>query len=126
MHEEASMTLKPSQVRQIFAYICIFNKPHNIKKLFSDFIDDMKEDFEDDSIDKALDQIEIILKLHGLSCTSFGLPTSKKLESPEIIDRSKKIKSIEKIIICLIMNKEVPLIKSLTLLKQAMIDVLCF
>ena len=77
--DEAAGVDMPSQLRQTFALICAFNKPENPVQLYQQFENVLIEDFErlhsrEISIKKCLQDIEMTLRLHGLSCTALGLP----------------------------------------------------
>jgi len=78
--EEASSFQMPYQLRQLFAFICIFQSPSNASNLWSLFKDAMSEDFvrcntPEEAYQLALQDISDTLKLHGFSLTSFELPT---------------------------------------------------
>jgi hypothetical protein len=69
----------PKQIRETFAYICCFCKPASPRELWNKFSTDMALDYareHDDIAAKnfALHDIEAVLKQHGLSCLSIGLP----------------------------------------------------
>lgn len=70
---DASTFQMPKELREIFAYIICFCHPASPMKLWEDFLVDMCLDYmrnysNDVSINKALHDIDKILKQHGLSC----------------------------------------------------------
>src|ERR1700733_1408081 len=72
----------PKQIREMFAYICCFCNPLEPLKLWQDhnndfILDYLRTDNEDTAKNKALHNIESVLKQHGLSCTMIGLPAPK-------------------------------------------------
>lgn len=69
----------PKQLRQMFAYICIFQRPYDTNVLWETFKDAMSEDFIQVSnatiaYAKTLSDISLTLKLHGQTLKSIGLP----------------------------------------------------
>ena len=68
------MNQTPSSIRQLFAFICIFNGPHNPLELYNRFFDDMTEDIQDDKEGRLLCDLEGYFKTQGLSLETFGLP----------------------------------------------------
>lgn len=72
----------PSQLRQLFPFICIFQSPCNALQLWELFKDSLSEDhLQSDTTDiahqLALLDISDTLKLHGTSLTAFDLPILK-------------------------------------------------
>ena len=75
---EASLTNMPSQLRQLFALICTFNTPNDPVQLFQQFEEHLIEDFamndiQEVAVQKALQEIEATLILHGLCCRDLRL-----------------------------------------------------
>ena len=71
--------LMPKQLREMFAYICVFCIPADAPKLWEDHLPDMildyaRRDPEPIAINKALHNINAIFKQHGKSCSKFKLP----------------------------------------------------
>lgn len=69
----------PKQLREMLSYICCFCHPSKPLKLWEEHIDDfildyIRFDAADVAKNKALHDIEAILKQHGMSCSTFGLP----------------------------------------------------
>ena len=78
--EEASVFGMPRQLRDLFAYICIFSCPHDIRDLWEHFKDVLAEDYKqnynsDICYNFALHDIENVFKAHGKNCATFQLPT---------------------------------------------------
>lgn len=78
--EEASSFQMPYQLRQLFAYICIFQSPSNALNLWNIFKEAMSEDYlisytAEIPYQLTLQNISETLKLHGCSLSSFDLPT---------------------------------------------------
>lgn len=76
--EEAVTSKMPSQLRQLFAVICLFCSPSNIPQLWENFRQPLSEDFarnydEAASTNRALNSLETIFRQHGRSCEEFGL-----------------------------------------------------
>lgn len=79
---EAAHAQMPYQLRQSFAFLCIYCVPQNIRGLFERHVDDFIMDFEvrqnmnrAAAINLALHEIESVFKDHGKSCSYFGLAT---------------------------------------------------
>jgi hypothetical protein len=67
------------QIRQMFAYISIFQRPYNANVLWEIFEHAMSKDFIQVSnatiaYEKTLSDISVTLKLYGQSLKSIGLP----------------------------------------------------
>jgi len=82
--EEATSFQMPYQLRQLFAYICVFQMPSNALNLWHLFKNSLSEDYlqshpEDVSYQLALQNISETLKLHGCSLSSFDLPPVQNL-----------------------------------------------
>ncbi|XP_053571517.1 uncharacterized protein LOC128661269 [Bombina bombina] len=82
LNESASQQM-PKQMRELFAYLCIFVVPPNVPQLFEKYKHDLYEDYSrhEDHIDDckscknfALTDIQNVLILHGKRCEDFGLP----------------------------------------------------
>ncbi|XP_037049075.1 uncharacterized protein LOC119083457, partial [Bradysia coprophila] len=80
--QEAATFQMPYQLRQSFAYLCVFCKPQNAMLLFEKHVDDLILDFvnlhkctRNVSINLALHQIQTVLQQHSLECSRVGLPT---------------------------------------------------
>ncbi|XP_037041776.1 uncharacterized protein LOC119078379 [Bradysia coprophila] len=79
---EAANAQMPYQLRQSFAYLCVFCRPQNVKLLFDKYVEDFILDFQNvhklpraPSINLALHQIQVVLQQNSLECSTFGLPT---------------------------------------------------
>jgi PIF1-like helicase len=77
--EEAAIYQMPSQLRQTFAFICVYYTPANTPHLWQAFREHMSLDFfrhhdNETSYNFALHDIDFILRQKGFSCASFGLP----------------------------------------------------
>ncbi|XP_053567008.1 LOW QUALITY PROTEIN: uncharacterized protein LOC128656868 [Bombina bombina] len=82
LNESASQQM-PKQMRELFAYFCIFVVPPNVPQLFEKYKHDLYEDYShhEGHIDDcksckhfALTDILNVLILHGKRCVDFGLP----------------------------------------------------
>jgi len=87
--EEASVFQMPSQLRQLFAYICIFQVPHNAAQLWESFKDLMSEDYLQDysshtAHQLALHDILSTFHLHGCSLSTFDLPNLDQNSLPKL------------------------------------------
>lgn len=78
---EAATSQMPYQMRQSFAYLCVFCRPQNVNALFEKYINEFILDFvnvhkcrRDVSINLALHQMQLVFTDHGLKCADFGLP----------------------------------------------------
>lgn len=76
---EASTFQMPSQLRQLFCFICVFCNPTDPTALLNEFRESLSEDFArsyslEDSFSLALRCIEDQLKVHNASLAAFGLP----------------------------------------------------
>ena len=77
--QEAIQYQMPSQLRQVFAIICLFCSPSNILHLWDTFRQPLSEDFlrsydEEASFNRALNHLQQIFRQHGRTCQDFGLP----------------------------------------------------
>ncbi|XP_070494675.1 uncharacterized protein [Chironomus tepperi] len=88
--------LMPKQLREMFAYICIFCQPAQPLKLWQDhleslILDYLRSDNEANSINNALHDIEFILKQHSMSCFSLGLPVPRgNAPEEEMFDQAEE------------------------------------
>lgn len=78
--QEAVSHKMPTQLRWLFAIICIFCSPANIPELWTKFQDALSEDFQrqhtpPEAYNLTLQELENIFKYHGRSCEQFKLPT---------------------------------------------------
>lgn len=78
--KEAESFQMPFQMRQLFAYICVFQTPNNALDLWNLFKQSLIEDYmrtstEETSYHLALQDISETLKLHGFALSNFDLPT---------------------------------------------------
>ncbi|XP_072754275.1 uncharacterized protein [Anoplolepis gracilipes] len=68
----------PAQIRELFAYICIFGNPTDVPTLWNKYKDQMIEDFVNNNVvdpeNMALNHIQEILRNNGSSCGNFQLP----------------------------------------------------
>ena len=94
--EEANHSKMPCQLRQMFAWMCIFNNVANPLELYLSFQQPLCEDylFHNDMVESeslCLRDIENILKLHGISCDKLGLPEPKSAynTSMQILNREE-------------------------------------
>lgn len=76
---EAAVYEMPRQLRDTFAFICIFCQPSSAIDLWNKYVnymalDYMRTDSNDCAINKALHDIDALLKQHGSSCLQLGLP----------------------------------------------------
>ena len=88
--------LMPKQLREMFAYICIFCQPAQPLKLWQDHFENLTLDYmrsheETTSINKALHDINFIFKQHGMSCSSVGLPVPLE-NSPEVYNQAEEVR----------------------------------
>ncbi|XP_024889920.1 uncharacterized protein LOC112466196, partial [Temnothorax curvispinosus] len=76
--EEATDSKMPVQLRELFAYICIYGTPTDVLTLWNKYKDHMIEDFVHNNVvnpeNMALNHIQEILKNNGSSCENFQLP----------------------------------------------------
>lgn len=74
--KEAIETQTARQLRELLAYICVFNRPSDPKALWEEFKFFLTEDFEgtESREDRALSLIQEILQANGTSCLQVGLP----------------------------------------------------
>lgn len=78
--EEASTYQMPTQLRDLFAMICVFCSPNDVPHLWETFKRHIAEDYlrthdADSAENLALLDIQQIFKAHGRTCEDFGLPT---------------------------------------------------
>ncbi|XP_053164971.1 LOW QUALITY PROTEIN: uncharacterized protein LOC128350599 [Hemicordylus capensis] len=81
--EDAAQYNMPKQIRELFAYICVFASLQNMQELFTKYEQYLIEDYVHKHMlhnaecticrDLALQEIANILTLHGKKCTDFGL-----------------------------------------------------
>jgi hypothetical protein len=96
--EEAVSFKMPTQLRQLFAYICIFGTPKDPRNLWDKFrtflIEDLLKKFiETNAESLAMREIEDILRLHGKNYKDFNLPTpSNHLKLQVLNTEEEKIK----------------------------------
>ena len=91
--EEASSFQMPVQLRQLFAYICIFQSSANALHLWSTFSEAMSEDYLRSqpthiAYQLALQDISATLRLHGHNLSSFGLPEIDLNSLPQPMETS--------------------------------------
>ncbi|KMQ84670.1 hypothetical protein RF55_17343 [Lasius niger] len=76
--EEATESNMPAQLRELFAYICIFGTPTDVPTIWNKYKDFMIEDFVHNNVvnpeNMALNHIQEILINNGSSCENFQLP----------------------------------------------------
>lgn len=77
---EAVTSEMPSELRQLYALICIFNRPKHPYNLYQEFEESLIEDYlltndRETAVQKALVDIERIFADHGCHCHDFNLPT---------------------------------------------------
>lgn len=103
--EEAASSAMPSQMRQTFAFICIFCNPTSASDLWEKYKESMSEDYstvhtESTAQNLALHDIEVLLKSHGLNCRSFNLPVPEpvqQLQTQEFQSAQEAYVAVEKI-----------------------------
>ena len=76
---EAATFKMPRQLRQMFALICVFNSPTDPKALYDLHSRAMNEDYiqhfaADVAVNKVLEDIESVLRIHGKRNRDYGLP----------------------------------------------------
>lgn len=76
---EAATFQMPRQLRETFAFICIFGEPSNALELWNNHVDALildylRNDTNDVAVNKALHDVNEVLKQHGQSCANYGLP----------------------------------------------------
>ena len=77
---EAALLNMPYQIRQLFAFICVFCEPQNAESLWQNHKQNMTEDFTYRGLDQtqaeyqALLDIQDTLAMQGKQLTDFGLP----------------------------------------------------
>ena len=81
---EAALTSMPSQLRHLYALICVFNSPRDPVDLYQQFENQLSEDFAmRDNVEiagqKVLRDIDFTLRAHGLCCRDLGLPVNLDL-----------------------------------------------
>jgi hypothetical protein len=86
--EEAGSFQMPNQLRQLFAFICIFGSPKDPKSLWEKFRLLLIEDYVKNGIETRAEQlamrkIEDILRLHGKSYQNFNLPEPSRFRSDQ-------------------------------------------
>jgi len=99
--EEAGSFRMPQQLRELFAFICIFGTPKNPRFLWDKFrsllIEDYLKKFSEIHAELiAMREIEDVLRLHGKNYKDFGLPTPSTLILKQIFNAEKKISRGEK------------------------------
>ncbi|XP_063794712.1 LOW QUALITY PROTEIN: uncharacterized protein LOC134949961 [Pseudophryne corroboree] len=85
---DEAIYLMPKQLREMFSYICCFCQPTQPLQLWEDHLLNLTLDFMQHNSaniaqNKALHQINTILKQHGFSCTVLGLPIPQGQPPPE-------------------------------------------
>ncbi|XP_053149091.1 uncharacterized protein LOC128343682 [Hemicordylus capensis] len=85
--EDAAQYNMPTQIRELFTYICVFASLQNMQELFTKYEDYLIEDYAHKHLqhnkectvcrDLALQEIEKFLTLHGKRCTDYGLTYNK-------------------------------------------------
>lgn len=105
---DAATFLMAPQMRETFAYICIFNQPSNVLILWAKHYESLCQDFTNpkqkggpmsssDAMNAALHEIQNILSQHGMTCSQFCLPSptgkreiQRNLQFDFDIDEEKK------------------------------------
>ena len=82
--DEATSFAMPKQLRELFAYICIFENPPNLSQVFEQYKLVMSEDFlrefdEVSAVNFTLNEISTILLTHGFTLQQFGLPETTQV-----------------------------------------------
>lgn len=76
--EEATDLKMPAQIRELFAYICIYGSPTDVPTLWNKCKEYMIEDYvhtnDVDPENMALNHVQEILRNNGSSCENFQLP----------------------------------------------------
>ncbi|XP_024882171.1 uncharacterized protein LOC112461236, partial [Temnothorax curvispinosus] len=86
--EEAKESQMPAQIRELFAYICIYGTPIDVPTLWNKYKDAMIEDYVHKNMNNpeniAMNYIEEIMRNNGTSCINFKLPKPKSLKITKI------------------------------------------
>jgi hypothetical protein len=93
--EEAGSFRMPPQLRQLFAFICIFGTFKNPRSLWDKFrsllIEDYLKNFSETNAEMiAMREIEDILRLHGKNYEDFDLPTLSTFIPKQIFNAEKE------------------------------------
>ena len=86
---EAAGFQMPSELRQLFATICVFCQPTNPLQLWLDHKSAMMEDFvtnhdAQQAENLALLKIQTLLAVHGSTCTEHRLPVPVAVDDPSL------------------------------------------
>lgn len=94
---EASMFYMPSQLRSLFATICLYCEPSDPLSLWVNHKDALVEDFVQiqgltphDAEQRALQNIESVLQQSGVSCIDYGLPSVIAVSATETFDHVRE------------------------------------
>ncbi|XP_039601724.1 LOW QUALITY PROTEIN: uncharacterized protein LOC120523984 [Polypterus senegalus] len=94
--QEATLLQMPHQLRQLFAIICALCNPTDPPKLWDLHKEAMIEDFmrsydREDSENRAINQIEQVLRLHNKSCVDMGLPQPSVVEQQVLFNLEEEM-----------------------------------
>jgi len=86
--QEAAEHQMPTQMRWLFAVICLFCSPSNVPELWETFRDKLAEDYlrqhsPDASYNMALLHLEDIFQQHGKTCEQLRLPKPVAVQEPQ-------------------------------------------
>jgi len=109
--EEAIVWKMPRQLRDLFAYVCVFGVPSNSLELFNKYKVHLYEDVSRHNghtencrlcEDFALAEIQATLVIHGKTCSDFGLPDPigrnqpmQSFEFDALFEQAKYIEMVE-------------------------------
>ncbi|XP_024886657.1 uncharacterized protein LOC112464095 [Temnothorax curvispinosus] len=82
--EEVKESQMPAQIRELFAYICIYGTPTDVPTLWNKYKDAMIEDYVHRNMDNpeniAMNCIDEIMRNNGTSCVNFKLSKPKPVK----------------------------------------------
>ncbi len=80
---DASTLQMPKQMRSMFAFLCVFCDPNDSLMLWNKYKTNMCEDFTFQSVNdvenRALLEIESVLKVHRMKLSDYRLPITRRL-----------------------------------------------
>jgi len=92
---EAESFQMPPQLRQLFAYICVFGPPKDPRSLWFKFLsafteDYVKKGYKDSAESLAMRDVEDIFRLHGKNYKDFNLPKPSAYAATHFFDSAKE------------------------------------
>ncbi len=92
--EAESFQMSP-QLRQLFAYICVFGPPKDPRSLWSKFLlafteDFVKKGYKDSAESLAIRDVEDIFRLHGKNYKDFNLPKPSAYTATHCFDSAEE------------------------------------